>query len=227
MTSHFKPETFTFLTELKANNTRDWFQQNKDRFEDDVRMPALQFIADFGSRLDQISGHFVADPRPVGGSLFRIHRDIRFSNDKSPYKTHLGIRFFHQRSGDVHTPGFYLGIEPGQSMVGIGTWHPDSETLRRIREAIAHDTEEWREVVSDPEFSGSFRLWGESLKRPPKGYDPDHPFIEDLKRKDFVAVADLSDDDVASTDFIERYEALCRAGSGFVRYLCDVSGLPF
>ena len=227
MSNHFKPETFRFLRELKANNNRDWFQRNKERFEDDVRHPALQFIADFGARLQSISTHFVADPRPVGGSLFRIHRDVRFSNDKSPYKTHVGIRFFHERAGDVHTPGFYLGIEPGATVAGIGTWHPDPESLRRIREAVIHDTDEWREVVSDPDFSGSFRLWGESLKRPPKGIAPDHPCIEDLKRKDFVAVADLTDDEVASPGFIERYEALCRRGAGFVRYLCEASGLPF
>ena len=227
MPAHFSAETFAFLADLKANNDREWFQSNRERYEEFVRIPALQFIADFAPRLEQISPHFVSDPRPVGGSLFRIHRDVRFSKDKSPYKTNIAMRFFHERASDVHTPGFYLGIEPGESMVGIGTWHPDSATLRSIRDAIADEPDRWADLQSDPEFSAHFRLWGESLSRPPKGYNPDHPHIHDLKRKDFVGVAELRREEVSAPDFIERYTELCRSGSNFVRYLCDVCGLPF
>ena len=88
--SYFTDEFFRFLRELKKNNNREWFQANKQRYEKEVRDPALQFIADFAPHLKKINSHFLADPRPNGGSLFRIYRDIRFSADKSPYKTHLG-----------------------------------------------------------------------------------------------------------------------------------------
>src|ERR1044071_1022002 len=96
--TYFAPAVFRFLGELHAHNERDWFNANKQRYERDVRDPILRFIADIGPRLQKISPHLVADPRPSGGSLFRIYRDTRFSKDKSPYKTHLGAHFFHEKS---------------------------------------------------------------------------------------------------------------------------------
>src|SRR5918996_3776624 len=142
-TRSFGPELFRFLRDLEANNDRTWFNANKDRYEREVRDPALDFVEDFAPRLAEISQHFVADPRPSGGSLFRIHRDTRFSKDKSPYKTHVGIHFRHERAKDVHAPGFYLHLEPRSVFVGAGIWHPNSPTLAKIRAAIADDAEAW------------------------------------------------------------------------------------
>src|SRR6185369_3813459 len=105
----FTRAAFAFLRELRDHNDREWFAANKQRYEKVVRDPALQFIAGFGPRLHKISPHLVADPRPVGGSMFRIYRDTRFSRDKSPYKTHLGIHFFHEKAkAAASVPGFYL-----------------------------------------------------------------------------------------------------------------------
>lgn len=222
-TSYFTPATITFLRDLKANNDRDWFNENKHRYEEHVRMPAMRFIADLAPHLASISPHFVADPRPVGGSMFRIYRDVRFSNDKSPYKTHVGLQFRHADGKDVHAPGFYLGIDPGQSVAAMGSWHPEKTALRRIRDFIVENPDRWSEVAD----AGEFTWYGESLVRGPKGYDAEHPLIEHLKRKDFVLMTELSDEDVTSDEFLDRYVAICRAGSVFVETLCEAVGRPF
>src|SRR5688572_21278461 len=127
--AYFTPRLFQFLRELKANNDRSWFQANKGHYESDVKQPLLEFIADFGPPLREISEHFDADPGPVGGSLFRIYRDTRFSRDKTPYKTHAAAHFRHERGKDVHAPGFYLHLEPDNVFAACGIWHPDSDTL--------------------------------------------------------------------------------------------------
>lgn len=225
--TYFTEDTLAFLDELRANNDRDWFSGNKARYEAHVKEPAIRFILDFEPKLHAISEHYIADPRPVGGSLFRIHRDTRFSKDKSPYKTHTGIRFQHARNRDVHAPGFYLHIEPGGCFVGIGVWHPETKTLRAIRDAIVEDPAAWKKATSARRFRDRFELGGESLTRAPRGYDPEHPFVEDLKRKDFVAYFGVADAAVVRPEFLKEYAAACRDGAPFLRYLCGTMGLPF
>ncbi len=213
--SSFTPELFGFLRDLAANNEREWFNANKERYVAEVQEPALAFIEDVGFRLPEISRHIVAEPR----SMFRIHRDIRFSKDKTPYKTHLGIQFRHERTRDVHAPGFYLHLEPGTVFMACGSWHPDRDTLHAIRTAIATRPKRWLGIVD--ELGDTFRLGGESLKRPPAGFDKDHPQIEDLKRKDFIAYTDLTEADAIAGDFLDRFIELCGAAGGFMRFLCD------
>jgi uncharacterized protein (TIGR02453 family) len=223
----FTPDLFAFLRELAANNDREWFAANKARYVADVQEPALAFIEDVGVRLAEVSSHVVADARTVGGSLFRIYRDTRFSKDKTPYKTQVGIQFRHERAKDAHAPGFYLHLEPGSVFMACGTWHPDGDTLRAIRTAIATDADRWRAIVADEAFAGRFRLGGETLKRAPAGFDPDHPLIEDVKRKDFIAITDLSERDVTSSGFLSRFLGLCAESAGFMRFLCDAARVPF
>lgn len=225
--SHFDAELFGFLRQLAKNNRRDWFQANKGRYESHVRHPALQFISDFGPLLHQISPQFAADPRPVGGSLFRIHRDTRFSKDKRPYKTQVGIQFRHKQRRDVHSPGFYLHLQPGGSFAGAGIYHPDGSTLKRIRGYLAAKPDLWRHVIGDQRLARRFELGGDSLKRAPKGYDPDHPLIEDLKRKDFVVFSYLDDKAVTAPGFLTEFAGLCRDAAPFVRFLCGAVEVPF
>jgi uncharacterized protein (TIGR02453 family) len=215
----FTPELFAFLRELAANNDREWFAANKARYVAEVQEPALAFVEDVGMRLPEVSRHLVADARTTGGSLFRIHRDIRFSKDKTPYKTHVGIQFRHERTRDVHAPGFYLHLEPGSVFVACGIWHPDRDTLHAIRSAIAAKPTRWQNVLDD--LAGTFRLGGESLKRAPAGFDPEHPLIDELKRKDFIAVADLSESDAIAGGFLDRFIGLCGEAGAFMRFLCD------
>ncbi|HEX6021345.1 MAG TPA: DUF2461 domain-containing protein [Solirubrobacter sp.] len=223
----FTPELFAFLRELRENNDREWFTANKARYVNDVQEPALAFVEDVGHRLPEVSRHFVADARTTGGSVFRIHRDIRFSKDKTPYKTHTGIQFRHARSRDVHAPGYYLHLEPESVFMACGTWHPDRDTLHAIRSAIAARPRRWLDIVEEPGFREHFRLGGEKLKRPPAGFDRDHPLIEELKRKDFIAVADLTEADALAGDFLDRFLGLCAAADGFMRFLCDCARVSY
>ncbi|MGD9548860.1 MAG: DUF2461 domain-containing protein [Candidatus Krumholzibacteriia bacterium] len=227
MPRHFTPALFAFLRDLAANNEREWFQDNRDRYLENVQQPALDFITDFGASLLRISPHFRADPRPNGGSLFRIHRDVRFSKDKSPYKTAVGIHFRHEAGKTAYTPGYYLHLEPGGCFVGVGLWHPDNPTLRRLRDRVAGDPDSWRKMAADREFSARFTISGESLKRPPRDVPAEHPLVEVLKLKDYTAFAPLTRRQVTSADFLAEFTELCRAGSPLVRWICGALEVPF
>ena len=226
-TPHFTPSLFAFLRELSRNNNREWFLANKARYERDVRDPLLRFIEDFAPHLRRISPHFVADPRPVGGSLFRIYRDTRFSRDKRPYKTVAAAQFRHEQGKDVHAPGFYLHLEPGNVFAGAGLWHPDAETLRAVRDAIVERPGAWKRAVSGKTFRERFELGGNALKRPPRGYDPEHPLIDDVKRKDFVAMTAFAASEVFEPDFLERYAEVSRRTRPFMRFLTGAVGMSF
>ncbi len=216
-TSYFTAQTFRFLKDLAANNDRAWFEDNKQRYEAHVREPALRFIEDFAVRLKRISPHFHAGPR----SLFRIHRDVRFSKDKSPYKTHTGIHFRHDTSKDAHAPGFYLHLEPGSVFAGVGIWHPDSSALRKIRGRIAEHPDRWKRASRARNFVDTFELAGDRLTRPPKGFDPDHPLIEDLKRKDYMGVCTLTQGFATDPDLPDALAGVYRAGRPLMAFLCD------
>ncbi len=225
---HFTPKLFEFLRDLEANNDRAWFKANQDRYEEHVKEPALRFINDFAVRLRKISPHFVADSRPVGGSLFRIHRDTRFSKDKTPYKTNTGVHFRHERAKDAHAPGYYLHLDPAGSFGGVGIWHPETKVQYQIRDAMADDPARWKRATRGKKFADVFgSVDGERLKRPPKGFDPDHPLIDDLKLKSFVASTRFSQKQITAPGFIDDFAANCRTGTPFVEFLCQAVGVPF
>lgn len=226
-TSYFTKATFTFLKDLTENNTREWFHQNKHRYEDHVRDPGIRFITDFGGHLKALSEHFRSDPRTVGGSMFRIYRDTRFSKDKTPYKTAIGIQFRHELGKDAHAPGFYLHIVRDGCFAGAGIWQPDSPSLRMIREAIVEDPQAWKRAVGAKSFRDAFVLEGDRLKRPPKGFDPDHPLVEDLKRKDFIGVAKVSQKMITDPRLPQELAKLLRKGTPLVKFLCEAVGVPF
>ncbi|MGB5247919.1 MAG: DUF2461 domain-containing protein [Woeseia sp.] len=223
----FSTATCTFLQELERNNNRDWFNANKSRYEEDVLDPALRFIAAMQDPLAEISTHFQAVPKRTGGSLMRVYRDTRFAKDKTPYKTNIGIQFRHERGKDVHAPGFYLHIDPHQVFLGVGIWHPDSRTLAAIRQRIHTRQAEWQRVKADPKFRRQFEPGGESLTRPPRGYAADHPLIDDLRRKDFIAVRNLDKDAVLKPAFVKSVAGSFAAGTPLMRFLCKAAELPF
>jgi uncharacterized protein (TIGR02453 family) len=223
----FGRELFRFLEELRENNRREWFEENRSRYERDVREPMLAFIADFAPRLKEISTKFLADPRPIGGSMFRIYRDVRFSPDKRPYKTHASARFPHVMGRDVHAPGFYLHLEPGSVFSGVGIWHPEPSTLGRIRDFIVQNPRKWKKSIDNAEFHKLWTLKGDVLSRPPKGYDPSHPLIEDLKRKDFIAIASLSEADALSPSFIDRVAEGFSSASSLMKFLTRALDIQF
>ncbi len=217
----FTPELFEFLRQLKKRNRREWFNANKDRYEMHVKLPALQFIGSFAPRLHEISPHFTADPHPSRGSLFRIYRDTRFSSDKKPYKTHVGMSFNHEAGKNVHAPGFYLHLEPDGCFAAGGIWHPDSHALTKIRPAIVREPERWRKATRKLE------LVGDALSRAPRGYDPAHPLVEDLKRKDYIATVSFEDEQVCSPKFMRDFEAACRSMAPLVEFTAAALGMKY
>ncbi|MGH8925221.1 MAG: DUF2461 domain-containing protein [Acidimicrobiia bacterium] len=227
MATYFTTGTFKFIRELTANNEREWFQANKDRYVELVQEPALAFISDFAPHLQKISRHFEADARIQSGSLLRIYRDIRFSKDKTPYKTNVGMRFYHEAGSDIHAPGFYLHLEPANSYAGIGLWRPEAPLARQIRQAIVDDPAGWKKAAHGKAFMGRYTPDGESLAKPPQGFDPEHPLVDDLKRKDFIAGARLADKTVTSDSFLKDYVALTKASVPYMRFLTEAVNLAF
>lgn len=216
MASYFTPALFSFLRDLKAHNTREWFQANRDRYAADVEAPFLRFIDDLRPALRRISGSLVVDPRRTGGSMFRIYRDTRFSADKSPYKTHVAAMFGHEQRKTIEggSPGFYLHLAPGDSMGGGGIYHAAAPTLRRIRLAIANEPRAWAAVRR-----ADLEIEGDRLSRVPQGFDPAHRWADDLKRKDFYSLAPFTQREVCAADFRDRYIARCREAAPLVAFL--------
>lgn len=223
----FTPAGIKFLKQLSTNNNRDWFNANKSRYEEHVLDVALRFIQSMQDPLTDIAPHFVATPTRVGGSLMRVYRDTRFSKDKIPYKTNIGIQFRHEQAKDVHSPGYYVHVDPEQVFVGVGMWRPESDALRRIRERIAAKPAEWKRAMSDTKFKRHFYLGGESLSRPPRGFDKGHELIEDIKRKSFIAVKDMKVSECTSSQFQRKVETAFKASEPFMRFLCKAVGVPF
>lgn len=227
MAAQFTPELFQFLRDLKANNDRDWFKANKKRYENHLKDPSLAFIADFGPYLTAISPHFTAIPRAVGGSLFRIYRDVRFSKDKSPYKTHAGLHFRHVAGKNAHTPGFYLHLEPGGVMCGVGIWMPDNPTLTLIRDAIVGRSDEWAGLKEQMAADGFSWMSEGALKRPPRGYDKDHVHVEDLKFKSFAVSRTFTEKQAVQPNFIQTFAGACEGAAPMASFVCRAIGVKF
>lgn len=224
---YFTRQTFSFLSSLAGNNTREWFEEHKQEYEGCVREPALDFIADMAEELPAISKHFRALPKKVGGSLMRVQRDTRFSPDKTPYKTNIGIHFRHEVGKDVHAPGYYVHIEPGECFVGIGLWRPDADALAKIRDGILKNGETWVAARDNKNFSKHFSLEGDALANAPRGHAKDHPLVADLKRKDFIGLASLNKTDVTSANFRALVVERCKQAEPLMRFLCDALELQF
>lgn len=221
---YFRPDLFRFLRELGRNNNRAWFTTNKARYESSVLEPSVRFAAAMGPCLSKFSSHLTVDARPFGGSISRIYRDTRFSKDKSPYKTHVGIHFAHANASESegHLPGFYFHLESGASLVAAGIWRPEPPALKRIRDAIVSDSAGWSRVLRKSAPSG-----GESYARVPAGYDADHPFAADLRRKDFFASASFPDAEVTASKFGPAFLAGCAKIDPLNQFLSAAIGVPW
>jgi len=222
---HFEKKTIRFLRELKKNNDREWFKANKTRYEEDVLDVALHFIKSMQDPLAEFAPHFTALPTRIGGSLMRVYRDTRFSKNKLPYKTNIGIQFRHENARDVHAPGYYVHIDPDEVFIGVGMWRPDSEPLRQIRERIAVRSGEWQRAIDAPAFKRKFSLGGESLQRPPRGFDKEHPLIDDIKRKSFIAIQTMKVEDCLRPQFQRTVETSFKNATPYMEFLCAAVGV--
>jgi uncharacterized protein (TIGR02453 family) len=225
--SYFDDKSFRFLRALARNNERTWFHAHKADYHAHLRDPFLRLVADLAPALREVTAHYRADPKPVGGSLFRIQRDTRFANDKTPYKTHAGARFFHERGREIEAPSFYLHVRPGHCFIGAGFWHPEPPTLRRLRQFIHDNPSAWTAATRSAAFRRRYELGGESLVRVPHGYAADHPLVDDLKRKSFVAMAPIDDAVVLGPRLRQAVEAHLRGLAPLVDYLCAGLDLEF
>lgn len=219
--AHFTPAYFTFLRELKRHNDRDWFAANRERYVADVEQPLLAFIGDFAPRLKTISLAYVADKRRMGGSMFRIHRDTRFSPDKSPFKTWTAARFPHEARRKVKSvPSFYVHLGPGESFGGGGVYHVEMAALTAIRKRIVESPDDWTAVRRT-----GIEIHGEQLKRAPAGFPSAHPHVDDLKRQNLYTLTEFTEADVLADDFLDRFTAACERAAPLVKFQTDALGL--
>lgn len=192
---------FSFLKELNQNNNREWFQNKKDLFNE----IQIELIVIAGTLLSEIE-KFDKSLKGINPKdcIFRIYKDVRFSKDKSPYKTNLGI---FMKSGGRKTigAGYYLHIEPSKSMLGCGIYEPDSITLNKIRNSLSLNAKNIKKIILSPSFIKEFgtEFHGEKLKSAPKGFAKDHPEIELLKYKSFAAIKVLKDSELLSKTFLQ------------------------
>lgn len=228
MSSYFTAASFKFLRGLARHNEKAWFETHRAEYDTHVRQPFLQLITDLQPALAEVSAHFRADPRGNGGSLFRIYRDARFSNDKSPYKTWQGARFFHERRRQVPAPSFYVHLQPGESFVGAGLWHPEPDTQRKVRQFIFENPGSWKAAAYDARLRRRFDLEEtEKLVRAPRGFPAEFEFIEDLKHRNWVMWRSLDDEMMTGPRLRQTVAADLATLGPFVDYLCAALDLEF
>lgn len=185
----FPGEMLSFFRGLKRNNRREWFQPRKHLFEQHVKAPMLDLVSAVNVELGKVAPDYVTDPKKA---IFRIYRDTRFSHDKTPYKTHIAAVFSRRGSEGIGTGGFYFSVAPDQIEVAGGIYHPLPEAMLMVRGHIANTYEELRRILADTKTRKRMgELQGAELTRAPKGFDPCHPAIDLIKKKDWILDATL------------------------------------
>lgn len=228
MSHYFTRESLDFLARLAANNRSEWFNAHKHEYESHVRGPFQRLLLDLQPILAGISPHFRAEPKAVGGSLFRIRRDTRYASDKSPYKPWQGARLYHARHRQVPAPAFYLHLQPGASFVAAGLWHPETSVLRQVRQFIFENPDSWMRSAHSPALHPGFALESEEmLKRPPAGFPADFAHIDDLRHRNFVLSRPLRDAEMTGKGLLPMLQKDLAQLAPFVDYLCAALDLDF
>ena len=206
-------DLFSFFTDLQQNNNRDWFTAHKPTFK------TLETqVKSFGELLkDRLNQHDHIDRF----KLFRIYRDVRFSKDKTPYKTHFGLTW--HRTKPLYRGGYYLHLSPNNNFLACGFWDPNPANLKRIRQEIDIDGEEYRAILNNKTFKSVWgELQGEAVKTTPKGFAKDHPHIDLLRFKQHIFTIDYTDKEIYQPDFIDRADSALQAVRPFVDYMSEV-----
>lgn len=228
MPTYFSDKSFRFLRGLARNNERAWFLAHRADYEAHVRAPFQRLLGDLEPALQAVSPHYRVDPRPVGGSLYRIQRDTRFASDKTPYKTWQGARLMHERRKQVPTPLFYVHLQPGHCFVGAGLWHPDTPVLRRLRQFIVDNPAGWDAAAHAPAFARRYALDDDDmLVRVPPGFAKDFARADDLRRRNLVAWRAVDDATMAGPRLREVLARDLAALGPLVDYLCAALDLEF
>ncbi len=220
MPSPFTPGTFTFLREIRSNNNKPWFEQNRERYHSLVRDPFLSFIRDLNPQLKTISEYYHGVEKSHGGALFRIYRDTRFSKDKTPYKSWIGARFTHTQAGRQGAPMYYLHLQPDNVFFAAGLWRPATPMATRIRSFLQNNPAAWKTLKTDPGIKAHFSWGGDQLKRTPRGFDATHELMDDIRRKDFVLTTPFTEAQACSGRFVSLVLKRCKQSAPLVDYLC-------
>ena len=203
----------SFFKKLKKNNNRDWFAENKPKF----KKLELEIKA-FGEELKDRLNEFDNVDR---FKLFRIYRDIRFSKDKTPFKTHFGLTW--HRTKPLNRGGYYLHISPGKNFLACGFWDPNTNDLKRIRKELEYDAKEFRDIIASKEF---FSVWGNlegsELKTAPRNFDKNHPDIDLIRKKQYIFSISFSDEEVCEPQFINKLENALKMVRPFTDYMSDI-----
>jgi len=213
-----QPSVIKFLKDLKKNNNKPWFDKNRDRYE--------AARSGFHSFLEQLIPAIAVFDKPIGTlavkeCVFRINRDIRFSKDKTPYKSNMA-GYFNKGGKKSNGAGYYLHIEPGRSFAAGGMWQPEPADLAKIRQEIDYNFDEWKKISANPSFK---RMFAEginsegSLVRPPKGYDDNNPAIEYLKMKNFIVSRSFTDAEVQNKNFVKDVAKTFQAMKPLIDFL--------
>lgn len=228
MAAYFSDGTWRFFKALARNNNRTWFHAHKPDYERHVREPYQHLLEDLRPVVASLSEHFHANPARAGGSLFRINRDTRFANDKSPYKTWQGAKIYHTRHRQIEAPSFHLQLRPGGSFVGAGLWRPHNDTVRKIRQFILDNPASWKAAAHDPAVRKRFHLADDNkLVRMPQGFPADFEFAADLRLKSFILTRPLEDAMVTGSSLLAELEEDLAALARFTDYLCAAVDLEF
>ena len=213
MTPALNPDIFSFFSELENNNTREWFEPQKARFKA-LEGEMKQFASVLTSAMNE---HDSIDKF----KLFRLYRDVRFSKDKTPFKTHFGISFHREKP--ALRGGYYLHIKPGDNFIATGFWNPEKDDLKRIRKEMEVDADEFRELMAQPSFKSVWgTLEGEEVKTAPKGFSKEDPNIDLIRKKAYLFTKKYSDKEVLAKDFLQKVNADFKAVRPFFDYMSSV-----
>jgi uncharacterized protein (TIGR02453 family) len=211
-----KSSTLKFLRELEKNNNRPWFNENKPKFQE-AKQDFEMFIAEFLNRLAKVDPD-VADLESKS-CVFRIYRDVRFSKDKSPYKTNFGASM-NKGGRKVSFPGYYIHVKPDECFIGGGLYHPEKKMLNAVRQEIDYNENEFLRIVENKKFKEVFgNIFGDRLKKAPKGYQPDNPMIEWLKMKDFVFMHEFDEEILLKEDGMDSLIGKMKLLKPFVQFI--------
>ena len=225
--SGFPRDTFAYLEELAGNNNRDWFNKYKDRYERSFLMPALQFVQAMQKPLAKAAPLLRAEPKKMGGSLMRIYRDTRFSKEKTPYKTNIGIQFRHQIGKDVHSPGVYMHIAADECFLGAGIWRAPSDVLRILRTNISESPQAWTKAKNARAFRATYEIYDDRLKTAPRGFDKDDPLLSDIRLRSFIGISQLTRSQIHSRDLVKEVTQRIKNARPLMEFLCESLGQPY
>ncbi|HTP12223.1 MAG TPA: DUF2461 domain-containing protein [Bacteroidota bacterium] len=214
----FPKEGLRFLKRLKRNNNRTWFEAHKHEYEEYLKLPMQSFIFSLQPSFQTFAPEFDLSPKR---SIFRIYRDVRFSNDKTPYKTHIAAHFvLRGKEKGLVGSGYYFHIEPGEVFIGGGIYMPDSDQLKGIRKAVAQHPDEFLSILNNSKFKKQFgKLEGEKLQRIPKGFEETDPMAEWLKLKQFFVGKSFPETFCHKTSLVDSVATVCRDAAPLVKFL--------